>query len=152
MAQVMFYHLTQRRLETVLSDLIGRALSRDWRVVVQGRDPARLARLDEALWTSSDDSFLPHGLAGGDHDAAQPVLLTLDDTALNGAHCLMSVDSAPFDPAQAAGYERTCILFDGLDEAALSYARGQWRQIKQAGIGAQYWSEESGRWEMKAEI
>jgi DNA polymerase-3 subunit chi len=47
--------------------------------------------------------------------------------------------------------DRVCVLFDGFDEAALQRARVQWRQLKGAGAAAQYWSEESGRWEKKAE-
>ena len=34
---------------------------------------------------------------------------------------------------------------------ALDAARGQWRALTGAGCKAQYWSEESGRWEKKAE-
>ncbi|MCW8843703.1 MAG: DNA polymerase III subunit chi, partial [Rhodobacteraceae bacterium] len=29
--------------------------------------------------------------------------------------------------------------------------RGQWKSLTDAGCAAQYWSEESGRWEKKAE-
>jgi DNA polymerase-3 subunit chi len=46
---------------------------------------------------------------------------------------------------------RVCILFDGNDDAALDTARGQWKALTRAGCSAQYWSEESGRWEKKAE-
>ena len=47
--------------------------------------------------------------------------------------------------------ERACILFDGNDPAALDLARGQWKGLSEAGCEAQYWSEESGRWQMKAQ-
>jgi len=30
-------------------------------------------------------------------------------------------------------------------------ARAQWRSLTGAGIAAEYWSEESGRWQKKAE-
>ena len=35
--------------------------------------------------------------------------------------------------------------------AALEVARGQWRGLTGAGVGAKYWAEEGGRWVMKAE-
>ena len=53
--------------------------------------------------------------------------------------------------AEVAALERVCILFDGNDEAAVGMARGQWKALTDAGIAAQYWSEASGRWEMKAQ-
>ena len=52
---------------------------------------------------------------------------------------------------EVAALDRVCILFDGLDEIALNKARGQWKALKDAGASAQYWSEESGNWEKKAE-
>jgi len=47
--------------------------------------------------------------------------------------------------------DRVCVLFDGGDEAALARARQQWSDLTKAGCGAQYWSDESGRWEKKSE-
>jgi DNA polymerase-3 subunit chi len=47
--------------------------------------------------------------------------------------------------------ERVWVLFDGNDAARLQAARQQWKATVGAGHAAQYWSEESGRWEKKAE-
>lgn len=151
MSAVMFYHLTQRPLPETLGMLVEKSLQRGWRVAVRGPDAARLAALDQALWLGPPDRFLPHGLAGGDHDADQPVLLSTEPKVANAATCLMSVDGAIIQPAEAQGLERVCILFDGEDPAAVQVARGQWTALTEAGLGAQYWSEETGRWAMKAE-
>ena len=37
MTEVLFYHLEQRPLESVLPDLLQRSLERGWRAIVQGR-------------------------------------------------------------------------------------------------------------------
>ncbi|WP_435167876.1 DNA polymerase III subunit chi [Falsirhodobacter sp. 1013] len=145
----MFYHLSHSSTEDTAFTLLTRALGQGWRVMVRG-DDGTLARLDEALWTLSDDSFLPHGREGGPHDAAQPVLLGTGAIG-NGANCLMVVGNAPFDPEEAAPLDRLWVLFDGLDDRALARARDQWRAVVGAGVTAQYWSEEGGRWEKKAE-
>ncbi len=131
--------------------LLGKAVAAEMRVVVRGTDLGRLGWLDEKLWLGEDDGFLPHGLAGGAHDADQPVLLTAAQEVVNGARCLMSIDGAPVEAEEVAAMERVCVLFDGNDPAALEHARGQWKSLKDAGAAAQYWSEESGRWEKKAE-
>lgn len=131
--------------------LLGKAVAAEMRVVVRGTDLRRLGWLDEKLWLGADDGFLPHGLAGGAHDADQPVLLTAAREAANGACCLMSIDGAPVGADEVAAMERVCVLFDGNDPAALDHARSQWKSLKDAGASAQYWSEESGRWEKKAE-
>ncbi|MCA0994518.1 DNA polymerase III subunit chi [Alloyangia pacifica] len=151
MGVAMFYHLTQRPLEETLPMLLEKSLAAGWRVAVRGVDPGRLDWLDERLWLGPEEGFLPHGRAGGAHDAQQPILLTERADLPNGASCLMSVDGAEVSAEEVAQMERVCILFDGMDERALTQARGQWRALTGAGCTAQYWSEESGRWEKKAE-
>ncbi|NNE51369.1 MAG: DNA polymerase III subunit chi [Sulfitobacter sp.] len=151
MGAAFFYHLTRRPLADTLRMLLGKSLQNGWRVVVRGTDQPGLEALDRALWVEDSEDFLPHGLAGGPHDADQPVLLTTAKETPNGAQCLMSVQGAEVSAEEVARLDRVCLLFDGNDEAALERARDQWRALKEAGASAQYWSEESGRWEKKAE-
>ena len=146
-----FYHLTQRPLEATLPLLLEKSLAAGWRVAVRGTDPGRMDWLDQRLWMGPEDGFLPHGQAGGKHDALQPVLLTVQEALPNDPACLMAVDGAQVAPEEVNRLERVCILFDGHDGMALDAARGQWRALTGAGCKAQYWSEESGRWEKKAE-
>jgi DNA polymerase III subunit chi len=151
MGAAYFYHLTRGPLEATLPALLARSRAAGWRVAVRGTDPARIAWLDEKLWLGGDGDFLPHGVAGGPFDADQPVLLTTGTEVPNGAACLMAIDGAGVAPEEVAAMERVCILFDGNDEAAVAQARGQWKALTGAGCAAAYWSEESGRWEKKAE-
>ena len=148
MGAAYFYHLTERPLEATLPVLLGKALEAGWRVEVRGREAAMLDRLDRQLWRG--EGFLPHGLAGGPHDAEQPVLLTAGQGG-NGATCLMSVGGAEVSAKETGALERVCILFDGGDPAAVETARSQWRTLTEAGVAAQYWAEEGGRWVKKAE-
>lgn len=149
MGAAYFYHLTRSPLEATLPMLLGKAREAGWRVAVRGTDDARLDWLDEKLWLG--EGFLPHGRAGGEFDAEQPVLLTSARAAPNDPACLMAIDGAEVTPDEVAALERVCILFDGNDDAALEVARGQWKALTGAGCAAQYWSQESGAWAKKAE-
>lgn len=152
MGAVFFYHLTQRPVAETLAMLLQKTRSNGWRALVRGSDPDRLAALDDLLWQGPPESFLAHGLVTGTLcDADQPVLLTAEPGNPNKAACLMAVDGAEVSAAEAEAFERVCILFDGFDPMAIDAARGQWRRLTAAGLAAKYWSEESGRWEMKAE-
>jgi DNA polymerase-3 subunit chi len=151
MGTVMFFHLMQSAPADTLAVNAPRALGQGWRVMVRGTDPALLDLLDQALWLrGGDDSFLPHGLEGGPHDADQPVLLGLGGP-VNDARVLALVDGAEATDAEIAEMERVWVLFDGNDPDRLQAARGQWKAMTTAGHAAQYWSEESGKWEKKAE-
>lgn len=151
MGAAFFYHLTRRSLAETLRMLLGKSLDNGWRVVVRGTDQAALEALDGALWLGPEEGFLPHGMSGGPHDTAQPVLLSTEAGLPNGANCVMSVHGAEVSAAEVAALDRVCVIFDGDDEAALNRARSQWKALKEAGASAQYWSEESGSWEKKAE-
>ena len=94
MGAAYFYHLTRQPLEAVLPMLLGKARGAGWRIAVRGIDASRMDRLDEKLWLGPEEGFLPHGRAGGEHDAEQPILLTTDAGLPNGAVCLMAVDGA----------------------------------------------------------
>ena len=151
MGAAYFYHLTQQPLEHTLPVLLGKARQAGWSVLVRGTDAARMNWLDERLWLGADDGFLAHGLEGGAHDSAQPILLSTGAGIGNSAKCVMSVNSANIEPVEVNELERVCILFDGNDPDAVQRARVQWKTLTDAGCAAQYWSEESGRWEKKAE-
>lgn len=149
MSAAYFYHLTRGPLEATLPVLLGKARDAGWRIVIRGTDPERMEWLDRRLWMG--EGFLPHGLAGGEHDARQPILLTTGEDVPNGAVCLMAVDGATVAVEEVARMQRVCILFDGHDDAAVAQARDHWRTLTEAGCAAKYWSEESGRWAMQAE-
>ncbi len=149
MGAVYFYHLTRTPLETTLPTLLSKARAAGWKVAVRGTDSERLEWLDEKLWLG--DGFLPHGIAGGDFDTEQPVLLTTSEVAANDPSCVMAVDGANVTADEVTALERVCVLFDGNDPSAVEAAREQWRALTDAGCAAQYWSQESGSWAKKAE-
>lgn len=149
MGAAFFYHMTHQPVEVTLPMLLGKARGAGWRVAVRGVDGARLDDLDKKLWEG--EGFLAHGRAGGAHDDDQPILLTDMVELPNGATCLVGVDGAEITPEEVNASDRTMILFDGNNDEAVARARVQWKALSTAGCVAQYWSQEGGRWEKKAE-
>lgn len=149
MGHALFFHLTRSSAEDVVRLNVTRALGLGWRVVIRGSDRKALERLDERLWLHPEDSFLPHAMAGGAQDADQPVLLTQGAAIPNAARALLALDGAGVTVEEIAALERTWIVFDGSDPAAMETARAQWRDLTARGAEAEYWSEASGRWQMQ---
>jgi DNA polymerase-3 subunit chi len=149
MGTAMFYQLTRSSAEATLLALLPRALGQGWRVMIRHPDPAVRAALDQKLWQGPEGSFLPHGQEGGPFDADQPVLLGAGPI-VNGAVGLFLIGGAA-PMAGDTALTRIWLLFDGADPAAVAAARGHWTALTGAGMAAQYWSEDEGRWQMKAE-
>jgi DNA polymerase-3 subunit chi len=146
LGEVRFYHLTERPLESVLPVLLEKSLERGWRVQVRGTEPARIEGLTARLWTYRDDSFLPHGTAADGDPASQPIWLGCETENPNSANTLFLIDGAEAGADELAQMETTAILFDGLDEAALTRARDQWRSVTGAGLKAVYWAQTPEGW------
>lgn len=146
MTEVLFYHLQDRTLEQVLPSLLEKSLERGWRVVVQASSQERVEALDGHLWTYRDDSFLPHATLRCADPGDEPILLTCDDGNPNQASVRFLVDDAAF-PADAEGYARMVVIFNGDDDEALARARAAWADTKARGFDATYWqADENGRW------
>lgn len=144
MTEVLFYHLETQPLERVIPVLLEKSIERGWKVVVETSSRERAEALDAVLWTWRDDSFLPHGIEGGEFDAEQPVLIAMGPDNPNGANVRFYVDRAV--PRSAEGYQRIVYLFSGHDPDAVQEARGVWRALS-SGNELTYWQQDNtGRW------
>ncbi|RYE11384.1 MAG: DNA polymerase III subunit chi [Hyphomicrobiales bacterium] len=144
MTDILFYHLEVQPLERVLPVLLEKTLERGWRAVVETSSIERAAAIDAMLWTFRDDSFLPHGMAGSEHDPEQPVIIVANEGNANGANVRFYVDRAV--PQSGEGYERIVFMFSGHDPDAVTEARAAWRTLKDGNTLTYWQQDEGGRW------
>jgi DNA polymerase-3 subunit chi len=145
MAEIGFYHLTRTSLDVALPRLLGRVLAAGGRAVVKAASEERVAALDTALWLCPDPDWLPHGTRATGEAELQPIWLTTEDEAPNGARHLFLVEGAQSGRLDA--FERVFDLFDGRDEAAVVAARQRWAAAKAAGHALTYWRQTERGWE-----
>lgn len=138
-AEWWFYHIEHTTLDAAIAPLIEKCLERRWRVVVVAHEQT-LERLDRALWTWREDSFLPHGRARLDA-AKQPVLLSTEGQPANGAKVALLLDGSDAEPGL---FERCMVVFDGSDETARAKARQQYKAALDTGGVARYFQQERG--------
>lgn len=139
--RVDFYQLSRDPAEAVVPLLAARALAAGERLLVVSEDESQIARISDGLW-SRKDSFLAHGLIGGEDDARQPILLANRVEPANGARFLMLADGRWRDGGPA--FDRTFYLFD---DGTLRAARECWVALKgREGLTRHFWRQEGGRW------
>jgi len=149
MTEMLFYHLTETRLEHALPALLEKSLQRGWRAVVQTGSEERRDSIDQYLWTYREESFLPHGTDTAHYADRQPVLVCANQSNINGAHIRFLVDGAT--PPDLEAYERVVFMFDGHDREQLETARDHWKTLKDGGHALTYWQQTPDRrWERKA--
>src|SRR3984957_10137782 len=149
MTEVLFYHLQNMSLESVLPPLLEKSLERGWRVVVQSTSQERIDALGAHLWTYRDDSFLPHATWRAGDARDQPIVLTAEEGNPNRANVRFLVDNAAL-PDDSDAYQRLVLVFNGDDGDALAAARGAWTDCKARGFEVTYWqADERGRWQRR---
>jgi len=94
MTEVRFYHMTRTSLDQALPQMLEKTLERGQRAVVRASSETRVEALSARLWTYNDRAFLPHGTVKDGRAERQPVWLTAEDAAPNGAEVLFLTDGA----------------------------------------------------------
>ena len=143
--RVDFYQLGAAQPEAIIASIAGKLIDEGQRLLIVANDEGTLARLDRQLWDQGAASFLPHGIAGGADDAAQPILLSTGTDAPNLARNLLIADGEWREAALT--YDRAFYLFG---EATLDGARLAWKLLAgREGVERNYWAMEDGRWTKK---
>ena len=149
MSEILFYHLTEKRLEDVLPGLLEKCRERQWNVVVQATTPERIQALDAHLWSWRDDAFLPHGATRDGTESEQPIWLTNEQDNPNNATIRFMVEGAT--PPDLSTYQRGVYIFDGHNADDIATARHRWKCEKADGHDVTYWQQNNrGGWDKKA--
>lgn len=140
--QVDFYQLSRDPVEQVLPAIAGRILDMGERLLVVAGDGALLDRISAGLWAGPPETFLAHGRAGEGDDSIQPVLLTRNCSAANGARHIALADGLWRE--EALGFERAFYFFDA---PTIEGARESWRALaKKDGVTPRFWRQEGRKW------
>jgi DNA polymerase III subunit chi len=147
MTEVGFYHLTRTSADRALPQLLGRTLAAGERALVVCGSGDRIKQLDALLWECPDPNWLPHGTKeSGDADL-QPIWLSTEDEAANGARFLFLIDGA--ESARLSSFARVFDLFDGSNPEGVQKARERWQRAKAAGHQLTYWQQGPKGWEKR---
>ena len=138
--QVDFYQLTRDPAEKVLPAIAQRILDNKGRLLIISDDAGQLDAISAALWTARADSFLAHAKLGESDDALQPILLSQDTDAPNGAKFVALADGNW--RAVTEDFERIFYLFP---PEQTDNARSVWRTLGD-GVERRYWKQDGGKW------
>jgi DNA polymerase-3 subunit chi len=140
-----FWQVTDDPLEKVVALIAKRVLGEDERLLVVAADPEQRAAIARELWHAGPESFLANGAADAPGATRQPILLSADCTAANGASHLILADGVFRD---SPGFARVFLLF--APDAAPA-ARAAWRaHDDREDVTRAFYAQENGRWVKQA--
>jgi DNA polymerase-3 subunit chi len=111
--------------------LVRKARAANCRIVLLARDRADLAALDQALWTFSEQDFLPHVTADDALAATTPVILT-DSDQVELPHHQILINLSAATPEHFARFERMFEIISA-DDADKAAGRERYRFYQQRG-------------------
>jgi DNA polymerase-3 subunit chi len=121
--------------------LVRKARAANCRAVIVGSDQEQLAALDTALWTFSEQDFLPHVMADDALAAQTPIILATND-APEFPHHEVLINLTAETPAHFARFERMLeIVSAGTDDKAAG--RERYRFYQQRGYPLTHFVAES---------
>ncbi len=141
--QVDFYQLTRDPAEKILTMLAQKVLGDGGRLLAVSSDEVQLTAISAALWNAKPESFLANAIAdGGEGDAGQPILLSFEPEASNGARFIALADGEWRD--EALEFDRAFYLFP---PNSTDNARTAWRSLgDRDDVLRKYWKQDGGRW------
>ncbi|MXP42678.1 DNA polymerase III subunit chi [Altererythrobacter soli] len=146
MERVGFYLTGAQPVERVLPLIARAAKKQDQRMLVVAGDEDLLGRLDKALWEQCPEDFLAHGRADAPHAERQPVLLSQECSAANGAALVALADGRWRDEAEQ--FARALLFFD---ESGRDSARTVWRRFdERTEVTREFYELDAGKWVKRA--
>ena len=140
--RVDFYLLSSDPIPAATALLAGKVRQAGERLLVVADDLGLLEEISGALWEAQPEAFLANGIAGDEHDAMQPILLSGEVEPANGASFLLIADGLWREPGEQ--FQRVLYLFD---QQTIAGARQTWKALQdREGMERKFWKQQSGRW------
>jgi DNA polymerase-3 subunit chi len=126
------FHTNVRDKTDYICRLIRKANASACRIIVLHDDAELCRQLDEALWTFSDVSFLPHVLADDIHAEQTPIILAHVDSK-NFPHHELLINLSQTVPNTTAQFERVIEIVSQENEDKQA-GRLRYKQYQQLGF------------------
>ena len=140
--KVDFWQLSRDPAERVVAMIAQRVLGSGERLLVVSGDPGQLDKIGATLWETAPAEFMANGKSDAPAAERQPILLSADATAANGASHVVFADGKWRDEATA--FDRSFLLFG---EGTLDQARACWRSLDDAeGLERSFFRQDDGQW------
>lgn len=141
MPRIDFWEVSRDPAPRVVALIARQVLALGQRLLVVSADADQRQEIANALWNGPPESFLANGEASAPGKERQPILLSPECEAHNGASHIIFADGLFRD---CVGFERTFLLFD---EAGKPDARRVWRSLDdREDLERSFYRQDGGKW------
>jgi DNA polymerase-3 subunit chi len=102
--------------------------------------------VDDFLWSTRDDSFIPHSKKKDGKDTFDPILVTADLDGSYEHNVLLALNGVLIKEKDWQRFAKIYYFFDDQDIKEKENARSMWKSFSSLNIDCKYWINEKNKW------
>ena len=144
--KAFFYNASHRDVVADIAWLAENIFKKNNRIVIFCTDQETTEVVDDFLWSTRDDSFIPHSKKKDGKDTFDPILVTADLDGNYDHNVLLALNGALIKEKDWQRFTKIYYFFDDQDSKEKENARSMWKSFSSLNIDCKYWINEKNKW------
>ena len=144
--KAFFYNASHRDVVADIAWLAENIFKKNNRIVIFCTDQETTEVVDDFLWSTRDDSFIPHSKKKDGKDTFDPILVTADLDGSYDHNVLLALNGGLIKEKDWQRFAKIYYFFDDQDIKERENARSMWKSFSSLNIECKYWINEKNKW------
>jgi DNA polymerase-3 subunit chi len=144
--KAFFYNVSHRDVVADIAWLAENIFKKNNRIVIFCTDQETTEVVDDFLWSTRDDSFIPHSKKKDGKDTFDPILVTADLDGSYEHNVLLALNGVLIKEKYWQRFAKIYYFFDDQDIKEKENARSMWKSFSSLNIDCKYWINEKNKW------
>ena len=144
--KAFFYNASHRDVVADIAWLAENIFKKNNRIVIFCTDQETTEVVDDFLWSTRDDSFIPHSKKKDGKDTFDPILVTADLDGSYDHNVLLALNGGLIKEKDWQRFAKIYYFFDDQDIKERENARSMWKSFSSLNIDCKYWINEKNKW------
>ena len=144
--KAFFYNVSHRDVVSDIAWLAENIFKKNNRIVIFCADQETTEVVDDFLWSTRDDSFIPHSKKKDGKDTFDPILVTTDLDGSYEHNVLLALNGVLIKEKDWQRFAKIYYFFDDQDIKEKENARSMWKSFSSLNIDCKYWINEKNKW------
>ena len=144
--KAFFYNMSHRDVVADIAWLAENIFKKNNRIIIFCADQETTEVVDDFLWSTRDDSFIPHSIKKDGKDTFDPILVTADLDGSYDHNVLLALNGGLIKEKDWQRFAKIYYFFDDQDIKEKENARSMWKSFSSLNIDCKYWINEKNKW------
>ena len=144
--KAFFYNVSHRDVVADIAWLAENIFKKNNRIIIFCTDQETTEVVDDFLWSTRDDSFIPHSKKKDGKDTFDPILVTADLDGSYEHNVLLALNGVLIKEKDWQRFAKIYYFFDDQDIKEKENARSMWKNFSSLNIDCKYWINEKNKW------